>query len=37
MAFLSEVPHIINRTRTGWCPLEHAVSGCIRRKSVYSR
>ena len=19
---LSEVPHIINRTRTGWCPLE---------------
>ena len=35
--FLSEVPHIINRTQTGWCPLEtrcfrmHTVEECLQQ------
>ena len=34
---LSEVPHIINRTRTGWCPLEircfrmHTAEECLQQ------
>ena len=37
VAFLSEVPHIINRTRTGWCPLEtrcfrmHTAEECLQQ------
>lgn len=30
-AFAKEVPHIINRDRTGWCPLETA---CDKLQSV---
>lgn len=30
--FAQEVPHIINRDKTGWCPLETA---CIIRKSKF--
>jgi len=35
--FLEEVPHIINRTRTGWCPLEtrcfrmHTAEECLQQ------
>ena len=35
--FLVEVPHIINRTRTGWCPLEtrcfrmHTAEECLQQ------
>lgn len=35
--FLSEVPHIINRTQTGWCPLEtrcfrmHTAEECLQQ------
>lgn len=35
--FLMEVPHIINRTRTGWCPLEtrcfrmHTAEECLQQ------
>lgn len=31
VTFVQEVPHIINRNKTGWCPLETA---CMNLKSV---
>lgn len=37
VGYATEVPHIINRTQTDWCPLEKRCFGCLSARECYAQ